>query len=158
MMFREVTYETLLRDHPVQVQEAIEDLRKSRSKFRNDPPESFKWGYDWCVLHKGSGTLAEMLAREPSPPASIDEQVKEHGTACHVRVLMQKKSSRFTSELLATTPQFILDDYRKGLEERAAEQARFNALPPEERQRELESTLKQLRGPGFVAIQVPRRG
>lgn len=156
-MFKEVPYETLLRDHPAQVQAAIQDLRKSRSKFRGDPPESFKWGYDWCVLIKG-GTLAEVLASKPQEPPSIDEQVREHANACHVRVLMQKKSSRFTSELLTTTPQFILDNYREYLEERAAEYARFQALTPEEKQRELESTLKQLRGPGFVELHIPRRG
>lgn len=100
-MFREVPYETLLRDHPVQVQEAIQNLRTSRSKFRNDPPESFKWGYDWCVLIEGSGTLAQMLARVPEPEPSIDERVERHRVACRVKLVMQKKTSRFISEPLS---------------------------------------------------------
>lgn len=44
------------------------------------------------------------------------------------------------------------------LEERALEQARVDALSPEERQRETEVILQQLRkDPGFIEIRIPTR-
>lgn len=159
MAFLEIPYEEALRNHPEAVLEALTSVRKGKSKHRNDPPETFTWGYFWCVvIENGVGSLADVLSgkaalkRVQEEALSIDEQVLDYARRCHVSLQLEKSRAYGRSERLET-PKSFLDDYRRGLEEKAREQARIAALSPEERQRETEEILQQLRkDPGFMEI------
>ena len=155
-MFIEVPYQELLRSHPEAVQEALASIRKSRSKHKNDVPESFTWGFQWVVLIEGSGTLADLFQQEQMEEAmSIDDQVADFARRCSVFVQLQKRHSRASSEKLQEVPAVILEPYRDRLQADQKEEARFAALPPVERQREIQALLDQCRkDPGFTAFEI----
>jgi hypothetical protein len=160
MAFLKIPYEEALQNHPEAVQEALASLRKGKSKHRNEPPENFAWGYYWCVvIESGVGSIRDVLSGAMSRATqdmSIDAQVQDYGRRCHVHLQLEKNRAYGRSERLPT-PQRFLDSYRQNLEERALEQARVDALSPEERQRETEAILQQLRKPGFIEIRIPTR-
>jgi hypothetical protein len=157
-MFLEVPYKSLLQSHPGAVQEALGTLRKGKSRHKADPPESFTWGFSWCVTVEGFSFEDLLSGRVPAvvPEEAPEERVRAYARRCSVCVQVRKGRAYAYSAQLPEVPEAILDQYRVAIEVEAGENARVEALSPEEREREIQGLLSQLRkDPGFMEISVP---
>jgi len=79
----------------------------------------------------------------------------------HIGASLVGKVNRYwhRSVRFEETPEEILESYRQSDRDRAAEQARVDALSPQERQAELNAILGELRGqPGFIELRIPVGG
>jgi hypothetical protein len=148
----------MLRRHPAEVAEIVAKLRKGKSKVRDADPATFTWTYDACVRIEGSGTLAHILgggaerAQRKWDALTLEEKVAD--TVRRTSVGISAKLGRWWggSGVIPNPPE-VAENARVNLMAQAAEQARADALTPEERRREVEGLLKQLgRDPGFAAI------
>lgn len=148
-MFLEIPYTDLLVSHPDAVKEALNKLRKGKSKVRSDPPESFTWGFEWCVEIDDPRSIHDILSGQRLPRSEqevpIEDRVRDYARRCGVCVVVRKGHASSVSKQLSETPEVILAQYRNGLNADHVEQARLKALSPEERERERQDILSQLR-------------
>jgi hypothetical protein len=128
-----ITFEEALARHPAEVAEAIAEIRKSRSRDRNVEVEKMEWAYSYSI------SIPE--ESEPQVFASLQSTYKR---ACGV---VSFKSP--PQELLARLAQ----EKAKADEEDRKERERWAAMTQDERDREMNNLLQQLRGKkGFVEV------
>ena len=160
MIVATLSYEEMLRRHPAEVAEIISKLRKGKSKVRDADPATITWTYQACVLIEGSGTLAHILgggaerAQRKWDALTLEEKVAD--TVRRTSTGISAKLGRWWggSGVIPNPPE-VAENARSGLMAQAAEQARVDAMTPEERRRETESLLRQLGAdPGFAAFLV----
>lgn len=166
-MFRIVAFEEIKNRYPQHVKEVIAKIRKSRGKHKNDAPETFKWGFTFSVRIEGGimGTdFMQMIAgAKPFPKEkefkSEDSYVADFARRAMVFVGATKNTKTiWASQEKIELPREIEEDVRKQRQEELAEKARITALTPEERDRETNEALRQLRrSPGFVEMRIPTR-
>jgi len=129
------TYQEVLKRYPQQVAEILKKKDESSSKSKDMKPSDMRWEFDWCVCIGSNGH---------NIPSTI-VSVCLVGKAGH---------GRWYAGLLET-PHEITDLYDKQKEEEKKEKERISKLTPEERNRETQKILKQLRGmPGFWEINI----
>ena len=162
-MWLEINYKTAQKRYPKEVQEIIEKVRTSRSKNKNVSPELWAWGFSWCVRIEGmigGNDFAQMIAGlkefpKEKEPKSADEEVKDYARRAIVHLAGKISRAEWSSTDPVKFPDEIAQMIRKDFEKQQAEQARVDALSPEERDRETNEILRQLSGsPGFVALGV----
>jgi hypothetical protein len=160
-MWLEIDYKTAKKRYPKEVAEVIKKVRAGKSKHRNSDPNLWAWGFSWCVMIEGgiSGhDFAKMIAGEkPFPEAEkekpIEAEVKDYARRATVHLSAKIGKTQWGSPDSIKFPEEIAEMIRKDRKERNAEKARFNALSPEEQDRETNELLRQAsRSPGFVAI------
>jgi len=158
MIVATLPYEEMLRRHPKEVAEIITKLRKGKSKVREADPVSITWAYHACVRIEGSGTLAEVFGGESERrqrkwnAMTLDEKVADEASRTYVSIEARLDRWCGRSEVIPNPPE-VEENIRTNLTTRAAEQARVDAMTPEERKREVEGLLKELgRDPGFAAF------
>ena len=107
-MKHEVPYAVLLERHPEAVAEALRELRRSRSKFRNDPPETLKWYYTWGIE----------IPHGPHPwgKAAFEDRLKETLSRVHSSVAVFTKGMAYHGSLTEQPPA-IVEFYREILED-----------------------------------------
>ena len=129
---------------PDEVEQVVSALRNSKSKKKAAPIEDIQFSIFWVCMVK-SRTAADLFAGSRPKQDPFEQRV---------RASLQGKVGRWfdTSDRILPCPQEILDQQAQGEADRAAEQKRIAGLSPEENEKEIESLLGQLRGPGFMEI------
>lgn len=159
MKISDISYEEALRRHPKEVAGVVAKLRAGKSKSKGEDPANLGWSYECCVrIESGGMTLAEVFGGEAERRERIrretplEDQVVDQlrRTTVWISARIGKWIGR--SEALEAPPPELETNVRANLQARDAEQARVDALSPEERKQEVERLLKQLgRDPGFAA-------
>jgi hypothetical protein len=158
MIVATLPYEEMLRRHPKEVAEIVSKLRKGKSKVRDADPATITWTYEACVLIEGSGSFADLLsgkmerAERKWNAMTLDEKVADTVRRTSTGICARLGRWWGGSDAIPNPPE-VAENTRAGLMAQAAEQARADALTPEERRRETEDLLRQLGAdPGFAAI------
>jgi hypothetical protein len=150
-----VSYEEALKRHPVEVASIVKRLRKGKSKLRENDPASFTWEYSRCVVIPNGRTLAEIFTEQnrrramtlEDLDAAVADEIKRSQCALYLR------APRVGIGEGVEAPPELEPQVREGFERQAREQARVDAMTPEQRQAEIESLLGQLgRDPGFMVF------
>jgi hypothetical protein len=160
MAWLEIPYKTAKKRYPKEVAEVMKKVRAGKSKHRNSDPNLWAWGFSWCVLIEGSirgSDFAKMIAGKKEFPKekelTPDEEVEDYGSRATVHLSAKIGKTEWGSHDPIEFPKEIAEMIRKDRKEADIENARFNALSPEEKDREVNDALRQLsRSPGFVAI------
>ena len=143
-------YASLKLRYPKLIAEIEAKIRNGRTRVKNDPIESFDWFIEWCTeIQGGVMTIHEVLSGVQKETKHID----------HFNILATKKKNRWESSLFdEPTPKEVLILRAKAKEEQDKEDARFNALTPEQQEAEQDALLRSLgMDPGFMAFSVPKR-
>jgi hypothetical protein len=153
-----VLYEVALGRHPNEVAAIMAKLRHGKSRERLASPDTLEWYYECCLRVDGlsiqdivSGKAAEKSAQEKT--RAFEEQVADRiqrtGTCLHA-----KKGRWWAGELVPNPPE-VEAMARREVRQRIDEQAAYDALPPEEKERQFQECLRELsKDPGFMALQV----
>jgi hypothetical protein len=153
-----ISYEEVQKRYPVLVDEIMAKLRSGKSIHKNAKPEDLDWSFDWCQRISGGCSFADMLKdiSKPKPPRpSVQERMAEviPNLLVHLAASIGRWWGR-TEQI--PVPEEVLDSYRKGFENDDAEHLRFNALPKQEQDREVNEAIFQLsKSPGFRVIGIP---
>lgn len=160
-MWLEISYKAAKKRYPKEVAEIVKKVKSGKSKHRNSAPELWAWGFSWCVMIEGGINgldLAKMIAGEKEFPERekekpIEAEVKDYARRATVHLAAKIGKAEWGSSDPVKFPEEIAEMLRKDRKEQDAEKARFNALSPEDQNREINDTLRELgRSPGFVAI------
>lgn len=164
MAWLEIGYKTAKKRYPKEVEEVTKKVRAGKSKHRNSDPNLWAWGFSWGVRIEGAiggGDFMKMITGEmefpkAEEPKTADEEVADYARRAMVRLAAKVNGKAETgSTKQIEFPDEIGEMLRKDFKKQAAEKARFDALTPEEQQRETNGILRQLgRSPGFMAIGV----
>lgn len=152
-MFTKVSYTKLKKQYPDQVAEVEAKIKRSKNRLKNEKPNTFTWGFNWGVgiAAMNIGEFVQQVAKERRDPTE-DEAVADYKTRVFASVSAIVGSTTYCSDGNIPCPKEIEDNYRKSLRAEAADKVRFAALTPEQRQNEINDLLSQLRGPGFMEI------
>lgn len=161
MAWLEISYKTAKKRYPKEVDEVIKKVKSGKSKHRNSNPNLWAWGFSWCVMIEGGirgDDFAKMIAGEkefpkPEKDKPIEAEVKDYARRATVHLAAKIGKTQWGSPDPIEFPEEIAEMLRKDRKEQDAEKARFNALSPEEQNREMDELLRQASlSPGFVAI------
>lgn len=148
------TYEEAKAEFPDAVKEAIEDLRKSRSKFRKADPATLKWFFTWGVQVQAHSFKDILNGKAQQRQKDImDMTMQERIDDCVSRSICGVMVANSYHGKTNTVPKVILQHIVKSEMEEEAERRRLDEMPDEERAAEAERLLNELRGsPGFVEV------
>jgi hypothetical protein len=131
-----------------------------KSQFSNVKSKSFQGKkfkdlslyYDMFVVVQGC-SFADMLAgpRCSHHEPTVEERVQELRKNARVYLVASTGNLRWDVPL-KDLPKSIEDKYRGQYEKDEAERRRFEALSPEDKEAETTELLRQLAGPGFMAV------
>lgn len=161
MAWLEIAYKTAKKRYPKEVDEVVKKVKSGKSKHRNSNPNLWAWGFSWCVMIEGAingADFMKMIAGEKEFPKSekekpIEAEVKDYARRATVHLGAKIGKTEWGSPNPIKFPEEIAEMLRKDRKEQDAEKARFNALSPEEQNRETNELLRQAsRSPGFMAI------
>jgi len=125
------------------------------AKSKNDVSlEAWKFKYDWCEMVHGCNFM-DVLNGRTEPKETVEQRIARRISNTHVRLMMYHKSSRKYYRELFTVPERIKNLIRAAEEKVEADRVRYEALPPAEKDKELEAALRDLAGPGFAAFGDP---
>lgn len=163
-----MSYIAAVARHPDKVETIRQNILASRSKYRSVPLEQWKFYYEahWVITryYNGWDVFSERAGREFREryawelTAPEDEQVREIDERTGVSLVasyLSFQTGRSTSfgVKLDELPLEVCEHNRESVRRRMASQARFNNLSQEERERETEAILAQLKkSRGFVEI------
>ena len=161
MAWLEIPYKAAKKRYPKEVAEVVKKVRAGKSKHRNSAPELWAWGFSWCVMIEGGingADFAKMIAgvkefpkREKEKP--IEAEVKDYARRATVHLGAKIGKTEWGSPEPIEFPEEIAEMLRRDRKEQDAEKARFEALSPEEKDRETNELLRKASlSPGFVAI------
>lgn len=160
-MWIETSYKAAKKRYPNEVAGIIKRVKAGKSKHRNSNPNLWAWGFSWSVMIEGgiSGAdFVKMIAGEEEFPKAkeempIETEVKDYARRASVHLAAKIGKAEWSSHNPIEFPEEIAEMLRKDRKKEDAEKARFNALSPEEQNREMNELLRQAsRSPGFVAI------
>ena len=151
-----IDYATALAEFPKETAEAINVLRKSRSKHKNANPATLKWDYGWGVqvtacsfkdLLNGSAQRERKARSAMTVQERINDVVSR--SFCTVSVAGHYHAR------LPEPPRAILKVITDGEIREMEEENRIEAMSDEERAAEVERLLNVLRGqPGFTEVRL----
>lgn len=149
--------------HSEAVSSIIAKLRKGTSRHKTSRPEELVWKYTWAVEVEGFSvdqlfSGAALRRQEADRAMTVDEAVTD--LVRRTGVALEGSRGRWTGYArLAEVPPEVVAVHRREVVRQRAERAAFEALPPEERERQAQEALRELRkDPGFVEVTVPLRG
>jgi hypothetical protein len=160
-MWLEIDYKTAKKRYPKEVEDVTKKVRAGKSKHRNSDPNLWAWGFSWCVQIEGAiggQDFLKMITGEKEfpkdeEPETADEEVADYARRAMVHLAAKIGKTQWGSTKQIEFPNEIGNRIRTQFEKDKAEQARVDALSPEERERETNDILRQLsRSPGFMAI------
>ena len=144
-----IPWETARLRHPLAVEDILAQLVRGKSKEKGTPADKLVWAYEWCTRVDNAPL-----------PETIEERVEYFLTRSHIGLVASKGRWHAGSDVpLTLVPPEVRAWYEEGERRRAQDQARFAALSPQEKAKEVQELLGCLRGqPGFVELQLPREG
>jgi len=137
--------------------EAEKKLKRSRAKNKAKSVGDLTWFISHCLEITGEHTLAEIFegtrARDEAEKSRrpTKEKVDDIVSRTHASLGAKCIGAHVTIEL-EEIPQVLRDDIHNGVLKEEAEQARVDAMTPEEREQDIQELLGQLRGPGFIEL------
>jgi len=158
MIVATLSYEEMLRRHPVEVAEIVSKLRKGKSKHRDADPASLTWTYQAGVLIEGCGSFDDLIsgkmdrAERNWEAMSLEEKVADQVRRTSTGIYASLKRWSIGSDVIPNPPE-VEENARASFERQAAEDAVLDAMTPEEREQDIANLLGQLSGsPGFMAF------
>lgn len=156
MIVATLSYEEMLRRHPAEVAGIVAKIRKGKSKHREADPATLTWTYQACVLIENSGSFADFLngkmerTERKWEAMSLEEKVADQMRRTNTCVCASLGRWYGSSDVIASPPE-LEQNARAALYAEAAENARLDAMTPDEREEEIADLLGQLSGsPGFA--------
>lgn len=150
----------MLRRHPVEVAEIVSKLRKGKSKHREADPAALTWTYQASVLIESSGSFEDLISgkmeldEDEWDALPLEEKVADQVRLTNTAIYASLGRWSIGSDVIPNPPE-VETNARAGFIEEAAEQARADAMTPDEREQEIASLLGQLSGNrGFMAFGV----
>lgn len=155
----EITYERAMEFCPTEAEQAIETLRRSRSKHRLADPRMLKWEFAWGTQVRAHSFRDLMSGKaraddEARRKLTLEERIADQASRTIVSVCVHSYGAR-----LPIVPDEIMSRIVNAQTESFAEEQRTAALSPEEREAEVKALLQKLSGtPGFVVVKARHRG
>lgn len=150
-MNRSITYEQAVAGWPDAAADVVAQIRAGRTKDKTTDPATWQWSIVWSVIGKAF-SLKEILDgttrkhRQEMDAKSLDEQVEEELGNRTVVLRGSCRQAPISSEVLRA-------EVRASLEDAEKERERLAALTPEQRAKEMDAVIAQLRGqPGLVVF------
>lgn len=156
------TYNAISKRYPEELAKFKEKLKKSKARSKNIPLKDREFRFSACLSIEGK-SLDQMIQyvasgqrekdAEELSKRTIEQRVTDFvsRTTCWISVYCGR--AWMQSEPIPVPKEFH-DYYRKQQEENLREEVRVASLTPEEKQKEVDLLLKQLAGPGFVALKI----
>lgn len=161
MKLATIPFEEAKRRHPKEVNTILSKLRLGKSKHKSAKGEDLTWTYEICVEVMGY-SFADLLAGKAEDAAArldamtLDERVADQVERTHT-ALHAKIGHWWSGEQVPNPPE-VEASARQHLSVQMRDDATYKALPQEEKDRQAEEALAQLRGtPGFMELRIPRR-
>jgi len=160
-MRHDITTEQAFELFPNQVaaiqKEAAKKLKRSKNKKKGNSIDELTWHIDYCEEIVNSGLLERLFTPTPVQKPTSSEEVADivsRTSAC----LTGEMVGAYGNATLDIIPSLLVSHIRARVEkDRAdtkAENERQALLSPEEKQKELNELLGQLRGTGFFEIKL----
>lgn len=149
-----ISYAHAVKRHPDEVKEAIAKLKKSKSKKRLVAPSKLKWKYSWCVQiksHSFNDIVNGAARRDAAKWEAMTLQERVNDEANRTKVHLTVAGNGYWAPL-KSVPDEIMEGIIEAQTYASQERDRVLAMSEKERTAYLQDLLKQLRGPGFVAI------
>lgn len=150
-----ITYDRAMEFCPVEAQQAIDRLRKSRSKFRNQDPSTLPWEFFWGVEGRAE-SIGDLLSgrsakrEEAERKRSLEKRLEAHKRAIICSVCVKNYGAPLPR---GTVPDEILNIELPCIIKEYEEEKRVEALTPEQRDEELRKLMQSMgMSPGFIAI------
>lgn len=145
-----ISYAVACARYAPEMDEIIRKLRKGTSKQRQADPSALKWSFSYCISIPAANLFAPPVVESFS---TTEEEIQEKVN--RTQVILEGRVGRWRgyAEKPIPVPPEIVAVYRKQVVEARAEKARYAALSPEEREREMQEAFAAAsRYPGFVAV------
>jgi hypothetical protein len=150
-MYYPLTHKQAETLHPVAYGELRKKKNASKAKSAKNDLTNFKLGYEVAVMIQG-GRLSDLISGRIQPrEKTIEEKLADYRKNAHVSLKANFKSLCLYVSL-DEVPQSLIEEQRDLYEKEEIERKRFDALSPEDKDKELQRCLSQLAGPGFVAV------
>lgn len=158
MRLTELTFEEAQRRHPTEVARILARLRNGKSKHKKAKGTDLTWYYEIAVRVEAFSMADLLVGRAPSRhdqmtlDERVDDQVKRTMTSLHAEI------GRWWGGESVPNPPEVQARARQHITTAMRDDAAFQALPQEEKDRQAAEALAQLRGtPGFIELRIPRR-
>ena len=137
---------------------AEKKLRRSKAKNKGKSINELVWYITYCERVEGH-SLEDIFSGKRALEAATKAQrtVKEQGDDIVSRtsaLLCAKMPGAYANIALKEIPLVLRDEIHIRVLKEEAEQARVDALSPEESEAEMQELLSELEGPGFMALKI----
>ena len=137
--------------------EAYKKLRRSRAKNKGKDTSELTWFISYCEEITGDHSIEDIFSGKR---AQDEFEKSKRGTKEKVDDIVSRTQASlgarmpgaYVSAELEEVPQVLRDEIHNRVLKDEAEQARVDAMSPEERQQNIEELLGELRGPGFIEL------
>jgi len=144
-MFYVLTHERAKQLHP-------KEYGELKSKNSKTPFDKFKIGYELSEKVEAF-SITDVLSGKAHSSINDSVEDKLQTFRKNARVsLTVKGRGIYRGVPLQEIPEMLIDQRRKSLEKEEVERNHFKSLTPEQQEQETVELLKQLAGPGFVAV------
>ena len=153
-----ISFQEIAARYPAAVQLIAAKLKAGRSKHKNDPLDSFEWGFDWTqVIHPRS--MVEMIAEVERAAGEtpkylqdldIEAEVEKIKADLSATIYVTKGNCFLRTNALSEIPIEILNRYRTQYEAEQRERVRYRSLTDEEHNKELHDVLQELGFLGYI--------
>lgn len=152
MIIKYLTYEEALAENPAAVAVLLKKIRKSRSKKKNDAPETFEWSYGLALLVHGL-SLMDCLAGKKKYDADFTDaqKVADYVSRCTTWLQANGHSCPIS------VPDFVGEEKARQLIQEGDERRRFEALSVEDQQAEIAKLMSAAIAGGARVVLVPER-
>lgn len=161
----EISYKEAIAQFPEAVQELKDKLESGTSKQKGTDPSEFSYCISWGQRVKG-GSFLDMIKSGQEERERLDSMTDEERYDVDRRVneilpsicaiSLGASIGRWGSAVSIAEdgdpPQAIIDSYRESEKKNIAMEKKSDSLTPEEREKETQGLLGQLRGPGFMEV------
>ncbi len=154
-----IGYETAMKRHPKEMELIKEQIKQSKSKFKDVPLSEYTIGYNSCTVHKsGSYNGKEFFEKMSSGElqkevneydnwintATIDEKIAKRVSQTHVSLYVKYKRGSGFVVPLTTIPYEIMDEIRKYEIHEQSEIDRVKSITNEDRENESIDLIREL--------------
>lgn len=156
-----ISYQRAMEFCPVEAQQAIANLQKSRSKHRKTDPKDLPWEFAWGIEIRSESIKDVLSGRsakrdEAERNRTLEKKIEARKRQIIVSVCVKNYGAALPR---GTVPDEILaielGEVTESHHEEKAEEARQATLTPAQREAEINDILRQLGGMGGIAVVVP---
>lgn len=154
-----ITEGTVKKDFPNIYKEFREKKKKSKAKGSHVPLSEFEFSFEIAEKIQGcslNDVLSGKVLKDKREEMTVEERLRKQLKNVFVQIQASYGRYQLRSEVLEEIPEQVEDGYRKSIQEQEEERKRVEALTPEERDKETQVLLRELRKyPGFLEMHIP---